>query len=296
MLDENIRLYLKKLLNDNYKIDGVLKYIDEIDDELILKEGFLIMKVYYRKSKDKIDINFLKKIMKRANEILKGKPMIINLILTLEKKKFNNCKKDILTEKNVNSGFTFVNSYEIFIFRKEEFPKVIIHEMIHHNLNIHNDEFKEINKQKLKKAFGIRQDTKIILNEAMVELWATMLHLSFVARDYGWDIKELVRMETAYSLYKCYQIMRLRDKKGELWYDRCNIYSYIIFKTILLNYMEELNKIYKYPNKYDDSSITDFIISHKKLPEINKNPKFKLDGKIIQRPDKSLCFMLLSDL
>ena len=95
MLNENIRLYLKKLLNDNYKIDGVLKYIDEIDDELILKEGFLIMKVYYRKNKDKIDINFLKKIMKRANEILKGKPMIINLILTLEKKKFNNFTKKI---------------------------------------------------------------------------------------------------------------------------------------------------------------------------------------------------------
>ena len=36
MLNENIRLYLKKLLNNNYKIDGVLKYIDEIDDELIL--------------------------------------------------------------------------------------------------------------------------------------------------------------------------------------------------------------------------------------------------------------------
>ena len=296
MLDENRRLYLRKLLSNNYKIKGVLRYIDEIDEELILKDDNLIMKVYYRRNKDKIDEIFLRKVMRRANDILKGKRMIINLILSLEKKKFNNCKTDILTEVNVNSGFTFVNSNEIFIFRREEFPKVILHEMIHHNLNIHNDEFKKINDIKLKEAFGIRNDTKIILNEAMVELWAMMLHLSYIAKDNNWNLNELIKMELNYSLYKCYQIMGLRDKNGNLWYDKCNIYSYIIFKTILLNYIDELNRIYKYPNRYDDSKITDFIINHRKLPEINKNPKFKLGRRVFQREDKSLCFMLLSDL
>jgi hypothetical protein len=294
MLDENRRLYLKKLLTNNYKIDGVLRYINQINDEKIIKDGNLTLRVYYRKDKDKIDEIFLMRVMKRAKIIIGEKIIIINLILTLEKKKFNNCNTEILTEKNVNSGFTYVNGNEIFIFRREEFPKVILHEMIHHNLNIHNDEFKEINKKKLMKAFEINERTTLILNEAMVELWATILHLSFIAKENNWDLKKLMYMELRYSLYKCWQIMRLRDNK--LWFDKCNIYSYIIFKTILLNYLDDLNKIYKYPNKYDDTIITDFIIKHKKLPKIERNPKFKLDGKIIQRDDKSLCFMLLSDL
>ena len=50
-----------------------------------------------------------------------------------------------MTSENINSGFTYVNRNDIYIFRKEEFPKVILHELIHHDLNIHQDNFNDDN-------------------------------------------------------------------------------------------------------------------------------------------------------
>ena len=70
------------------------------------------------------------------------------------------------------------------------------------------------------------------------------------------------------------------------------IYSYIIFKTILLVYLNEYIKIYMYPNKYNETSLTDFLIKHSKLPVIKKNPEY---SSKIKRADNSLCFMLFSD-
>ena len=47
-----------------------------------------------------------------------------------------------------------------------------------------------------------------------------------------------------------------------------------------------------YPNKYDETLLTQFLIKHSKLPLIQKNPEYLSK---IKRPDNSLCFMLFSD-
>ena len=80
------------------------------------------------------------------------------------------------------------------------------------------------------------------------------------------------------------------------WNDDSNIYCYIIFKTIFMYNLKELMKIYKYPIKYDDTLLTEFIIRHKKLPMIFKNPNYRIQGKLVERDNLSLCFMLFSDL
>ena len=47
-----------------------------------------------------------------------------------------------------------------------------------------------------------------------------------------------------------------------------------------------------YHNKYNETSLTDFLIKHSKLPVIKKNPEY---SSKIKRADNSLCFMLFSD-
>jgi len=283
---EEIRRELKSHFVGNFNIPEVISYINEINSLKTINHKNISLRIYY-KTTDNLNFDFIKRVVERGAFILRKKQMIIHLIPSPAKKMI---KEDgIMTGANINSGFTYVNRNEIYIFRKEEFPKVIIHELIHHDLNIHRDEFKKENKERLKRHFKIAEETTLILNEAMIELWAIIFQLAFVSIDYGKDFKKLFEMEVSYSLYKCHQILKIQGE-GE-WKDRCNIFSYIIFKTILLVNLNEFVKIYMYPEKYDDTLLTDFLLRYSKLPDNPINPIFKKIG----RPEKSLCFMLVSD-
>jgi len=285
---------IKKLMLSVYNIPDVINYIDSINKikEIIYKN--LKCMVYY-KSTDNVNFNLILKVLKRG-VVLTDKIITIHLIYSDVQKKFNS-NNEPLTFKNVNSGFTFLNKNDIYIFRREEFPKVIIHEILHHDNKIHSDDFKDNNRDLLLNYFNISNKAKLIFNEAIIEFWATIIHLSFVAIEYKIKFQQLLRIEIQYSLYKCFQILNLQSKMlNKIWNDNSNIFAYIIFKTILLYNINELYKIYKYPNKYDDTLLTNFIIKYSKLPKFNKNPYFIFKGKKIKRDYNSLCFMLLSDL
>ena len=281
---EKIKQDLLKHFRNDFQIQEVISYINQINSLKIIRYKNLTLKIYYNNNDD-LDFNHIKKIMKRGVFLLKKKYMTIHLIPSPAKKIL---KEDgIMTSENINSGFTYLNRNDIYIFRKEEFPKVILHELIHHDLNIHQDNFNDDNKRLLKEHFNICDETTLILNEAIIELWATIFQLAFVSIDYNIEFRKLFKMELIYSLYKCNQILKIQ--KGDKWKDRCNIYSYIIFKTILLLNLNKYIKIYMYPNKYDETTLTKFLIKYSKLPEIKKNPSKN------KRPDNSLCFMLFSD-
>jgi len=294
IINEEFKLNLKSYFKEPYNIIEIINYIDEIDTIYEYTYKNIKAIVYYRKNKDDIDFNFIKRVINRGTNIIKNKSFTIILLLTPAKKIIEYNK--ILKPKNCNSGFTFINSNKIFIFRKEEFPKIIIHELLHHDDNIHNDDFNNENKLKLYNFFNLHPNTKLILNEAIIEFWTTLIHLSFISNEYNINYDILLQKEIEYSLFKYSQIINLRKKQSnKLWYDECNIYSYIIFKTIFLYYFKEFFKIYTFP--YNDTKITDFIIKYSKVKIIKKNPLFKLNkNKIIQRDINSLCFMLFSDL
>lgn len=284
----------KAEFKDPYKIQEIIDYIDEITDEYHYEYKNIIIDVYYRKKKDKLDIKKLERVVKRCQQIANEKKVFKVILLLSPAKKLINTHK-ILTAENANSGFTFPSRNEIYIFREEEYPKVLLHELIHHIELVDNQNYKESNKMALRRHFNITDDTILILNETIVEMWALILHLLFISREYNLDFKELFDIESKYSLFKTYQILKLRETyKNKKWCDRCNIYSYIVFKTIILmNIHEFLNKIYSYP--YDDTKVANFIIQNSssiitKTPPVN--PKFKN----FQRPSNSLCFMLLSDM
>ena len=287
-----------------YKIPEVINYIDEITDIYIYKYENIEIRVYYRKKKDEINIQKIHKILKRAYKITdncKNKLFMIHLIFSPAKKEFN--YNEMITARNVNSGFTYTKGNEIFIFRREEYPKVIIHELLHHQQMIDQSHITSTkDKNELMKHFNINKDAILILNETIIELWALIMHLSFIADEYKLDINKLFEIETKYSIYKSYQILKLQETyKNQQWCDKCNIYAYIIFKMIIMTKIKDFFKIYSFP--YDQTKIKDFIIKHSnQLFDLRKkkkepvNPEFIINNQKFQRPIDSLCFMLLSDL
>lgn len=295
-LDIDKKNLLISYFRGEYNIKEVIDYIHSLKGFIELVEDNLKFIIYYsRDSMTDVPLRFIREIIrKRYKGLIKDKEINIHLILSPIKKRFEDGDLGV---KHVNSGFTFVNRNDIYIFRREEFPKVILHELIHHEKHIHQDYFKKGNEMMLKRTFNIDENVIMLLNEAVVELWATLMHLIFVSREYKIDLMELFRIELSYSLFKTYQIYKRQSQMNHgRWCDNSNIYCYIIFKTIFMYNLRDLMKIYRYPMKYDDTLLTEFIIKYRRLPEYRKNPNYRFHGKLVERDESSLCFMLFSDL
>lgn len=85
--------------------------------------------------------------------------------------------------QNINSGATVHNlleeSVELFIWRKEEIEKVLLHEMIH-TLKLDFMEYPENLKQVFINEFNIPNNITLRLGEAYVESWAVILNTIFI--------------------------------------------------------------------------------------------------------------------
>jgi hypothetical protein len=263
-------------------------YLNEINKSFYFSFKNMNVYVLYRENKDKINIEHIKKVIKRVYIISQFIPKTINIYLLLSpfEKYFNDDIKKPLDIINCNSAFTYLNRCDIYILRYEEYPKVLMHELIHHIKNIHSS-FKLENINRLKSYFKIN-NSNLDPNEAIVELWATILHIYQISIEYNKDFYELFLMEIIYSLFKCYQLREIQKQMPNgIWNDNTNIYCYIIFKTIFMYNLNEFQKIYTYP--YNDDLLTDFLIKYAKtLKTVINNPCKK-------RTSNKLCFMIYSD-
>jgi len=291
----------KSRVNDYFKYDELKYYLDTLNDIKTITFKNININILIDKNKDinkDIDLNHINIIIKRAYKITQhiNKTFNIHLMLSPLKKAFNSTN---LKTENCNSGLTYLNrsvdvpSVDIYIIRKEEFGKVIIHEIIHHITLIHS-KFKKSNIDKLKQFFNISPLADIDPNETIVEFCATIYHLYQISLETNADFYNLFKDELKYSLYKTQQLLNLQKKMPNgIWYEESHIFCYIIFKTIIMYNFCEFQKIYTFP--YNDDVITDFLINHSgflsSLKKIIKNLK-KLKKN---RPSKSLCFMVHSD-
>ena len=166
-------------------------------------------------------------------------------------------KKEIMDTKHVNGGFTYVNRNNIFVIRKEDYDKVLIHELLHHNNFIHHEEWKPENILRLKKHFNIRHDCELLPNEAVIEVLACFINTVFYAIEFGTDFEELLRKEQAYSLTIAKKTLHFQN--GKPWYERTNAFCYIILKTIMYLHIDKFLKIYRYKN---DTDMTEFLIRY----------------------------------
>ena len=166
-------------------------------------------------------------------------------------------KNDQIDVKHVNGGFTYINKNNIYIVRKEDYEKVIIHELLHHNILIHKQEWLELNIKRLREHFNIHQKMLLIPNEAIIETFACILNTVFYSIETGTRLRDNFKRDQEHSINLTRKI--LNKQGGKLWDEKTHSYCYIVFKTILYVYFNDFLKIYKYHN---DTEITDFLIKN----------------------------------
>jgi len=200
------------------------------------------------------------------------------LILNPLKRKLPNINHSINAE-NINGGFTYINNDNIYILRKEDYEKVMIHELIHHHKLIHNERWKNSNLDKLKNFCNIKKDCVLIPNEAIVETFACIINTIFYSIEYNVSFKLLLKKDREYNLLLSYKIL---DKQAyNEWYEKTHSYCYIVYKTIFYIYFNNFLKIYKYNN---DTEITNFILEYfPKLKEKIRKKKYSKVNKSLKQ-------------
>tara|TARA_B100000795_G_C22806145_1_gene444985 strand:- start:2317 stop:3270 length:954 start_codon:yes stop_codon:yes gene_type:complete len=158
---------------------------------------------------------------------------------------------------NINGGFTYCKGSNIYIIREQDYEKVILHELLHHNIIMHHEEWSYENINMIKKKCNISKEQILIPNEAIIELFGCLLNVIFYSIETGKNFKKLLKIDIDHSLKIAKRVLEFQGQRE--WYEFTNCYCYVILKTILYKYIHSFLKIYKCNN---DTDITNFLIEN----------------------------------
>jgi hypothetical protein len=173
----------------------------------------------------------------------------IRIWLSDIKKQIENKKDKVLTFKNINSGMC-CNRKHISLWRKEELPKVIVHEYIHLTKFdfVKNNEMENF----FYNNFNINKSSRINPFEAQTELLAIVLNTLFVIIEKNISFNkfiELLEIELTFSLLQCAKILyHYSFNTWEEFIDlnnpnkltqETNVFSYFILKCFIFFSIDE---------------------------------------------------------
>ena len=220
----------------------------------------------------------------------------IHIYYSNNNKKININKKNELIPENINSAFTtfyknetYDNQNYIVIYRTEELNKVLIHELLHlYNLTNYKIEG-NIELVKL-----IKTEDKILISEAYVESFATLLYTFLYSKNNNKDFYDLLNQQIIFSLFQSSKIL-LNQNIKKLKYpieitEKANAISYHFIKSAILY---NLNKYNNFDNFYLNNRNK---IQMKIMNDFNKKILFSLQNKnFIKIVNDNLKFLMKSN-
>ena len=187
---------------------------------------------------------YMKELLKEIYRItnVRRKQINIDYHPTNKKKTFpKKSEQNYLGVENVNSGVTLGNTKEnetnIIIYRKEEFYKVLTHEMLHlYDVIPYERELENKIKAMYPKLFNT-----INLNEAFVELNAMLINIKIISKLTSKNTKQMLEKECNWSKSRYERILEFYDigsvdKINEKFDERgTHVFSYYLLKWFYFN-------------------------------------------------------------
>uniref|UniRef100_A0A6C0F6T7 Uncharacterized protein n=1 Tax=viral metagenome TaxID=1070528 RepID=A0A6C0F6T7_9ZZZZ len=233
----------------------------------------------------------------------------ISLCFTNKKKLIPEVKKQTLSKDNINTALTFAckKDGEILLYRKEEWYKVLIHELMH-SLCF---DFAQLSmsfsiKNLLKKMFSVNSEFHI--TETYSEFWANIFHTSIISffslsnkndfEDFKLNFRILNEFEKYFSIFSCIKVLDhmglsyeeitsgdegKKSKSLSLYKESTNVFAYHILKSIWLFNTEDMLLWFNKHNtnlifsKKEDNYVMDLLKKTQKyyiMKEYIKNIKF----------------------
>lgn len=271
--------FIKHFLNDNDYLSPEIRHYIKTKKSILIKYTFNLSRNYHiyfvvyeeklTREIQNIYNNYVKHILSmilflenyRKNGC-KTEKLELYIFMTPFKKMFPNTKSEIISSENINGGYTIPCqiSSQIFIWRKEEFFKVFIHEMFH-SLGI---DFAMLNHLKLNNdiynIFPIK-DTKFNIYEGYTEFWTELINIVYYVSMLYNDalmidnsikitnfiniFNQLYEIEKVWTYIQCIKILNhmnltykqliSNNKKNlEKYKENTNVFAYFICKLIFM--------------------------------------------------------------
>jgi hypothetical protein len=188
-----------------------------------------------------------------------SRELSIYLYLTKEKKTLPAKKTTDITAENVNTGFTFGCSQnnEIYVYREEEWAKVLTHECIH-ALGADFASIPALNalvNRRIWRFFGVPSSTPtptptqpkdLRIYEAYTETWATIIDILFtvppshtkkaletvILKEREWALTQTVKIMEWFGLNN--GMTRISAEKQLMMKEKVTLYSYYVLKSRFL--------------------------------------------------------------
>ena len=283
IMNEFVELYLMEHIHNelNYKHIYTIKY----------KNLDIILNIYSKNNS--VSSRTINDIVERVIVcgLFKSTEVNINInvdiYLTPFKKKYDYYKPlEILGPREINSGASLVNK-KLFVFRKEELNKVLVHELVHY-LEI---DLNDVPFANFPHFFNVSTNNKVLLNEAYTEIMALLIN-TCIYSDKLSVVKETLNKELKYSMYQSAKILTIfKFYTAEQFFKRCDcdkfkqntdIFSYFIVKTAILMDLDGFLELY-YSNKITPYNFKDYVLSvtlsKKYVGYINKFMKYMKNNK-----------------
>ena len=268
----------------NMLINEITSFIKNCSYKIIFKNlNFNI--ILFDNIINEILIIRIKKVCKRIEFLYKYFNIrnAINIwFLPIEINRFLPKKGEEVSEKHINGGFTYANGNNVFIYRLEEFPKVMLHEFIHHTSIDTSNKWSNNQIAFLKNELNIAKNSEFLPNESIVEVWATIFQLLFISEELNITFNKLYENELNWALTQSEKLLIHKDTLCNLkeceWKEKTNSYSYIYIKTILLY---NINKLLEIGSNIDEiiKIIINTINNNNFLEKILKNKKYVKNNK-----------------
>lgn len=257
-----ISLPIRNYINKNIKYNLSLQF--SVDDLILNIDTFFTLQ------KDVFDfleeIKNIGRIFAFINHYFEKNENLNLIIYCLEKPKVFNKSQRFLTADNVNSGMTSYdtrnsNNNFIVIWRKEEFWKVYIHELIHYlGLDMKfNNSYNQI-----KNLVCLDSKSVLIPNEAFTDFFAIIFYLLIITKGNNQEFKKLLKIQTnfiinqaakiiyIYGYNKIEELINNKNCKILMKQESC-IFSYYIIKAALF---------YKFNDSLNFFSDSDYQIKY----------------------------------
>ena len=215
-----------------------------------------------------VSLSILKKVIKRIYTLTQiyniKEALNIWLVPTTQKRYFPSKGIPIQAE-HINGGYTYTLNHTIYVYRYEEFPKVLLHEVLHNSklqITWSHEHLMELYKLLNIDTTLCEQSCKTRLQpeEALVEVWALYYQMMFQAYEKEKDCMELFHQELQWSLYQSKRLLDYHQTYyQDGWQEESHAYSYIFLKTLFLYYWNDFSKI---TMPYTDAKLLKFIKRH----------------------------------